>query len=179
MTPASIQKAKGPAEAATSPDRGSNYPHKEIQNVHSDTTAGEACAMPEASPILITVNPHDRLQLATTIEKLINILDDLEPDLDAEPGTWIEQVTCREHDTVADQDLEEQHDREWDPADDGLADSDAMHSEEFSIAYLGFRGDGRREAEALLATHQLASGEALRFPCGADIPVAYSVQVVA
>jgi hypothetical protein len=196
------------------------------------TSGGEA--LPEASPILITVNPRDRLQLATTIERLVNLLDDmdgdpdlepylaglhmgghtddregdeacyagdadLEPslgwtssghfgkemplifgpdleadDIDDEPGTWIEQITCREHDTVADENLEEQHDREMDPAEDGLADNDAMHSEDLCFAGLRFNGEGQRDAEALLASH-----EALRFASGADVPVSYSVEVVA
>lgn len=43
--------------------------------------AGEA--MPAA--INLTLNPHDRLQLSTTIEQLINMLDDLDPDADLEP----------------------------------------------------------------------------------------------
>lgn len=38
------------------------------------------------SAISLTVNPHDRLQLSTTIEKLINMLDALAPDPDVEDG---------------------------------------------------------------------------------------------
>ncbi len=38
------------------------------------------------TPIIITVNPHDRLQLSTTIENLIAMLDDLSPDPDLEDG---------------------------------------------------------------------------------------------
>lgn len=37
------------------------------------------------STILLALNAHDRLQLATTIERLINLLDDLERDPDLEP----------------------------------------------------------------------------------------------
>lgn len=41
--------------------------------------------------ITLTLNPHDRLTLATTIERLINMLDDLEPDADLEPvNGWSE-----------------------------------------------------------------------------------------
>jgi len=36
--------------------------------------------------ITLTLNPHDRLTLATTIERLINLLDALEPDADLEPS---------------------------------------------------------------------------------------------
>lgn len=36
--------------------------------------------------ITLTLNPHDRLTLATTIERLINLLDDLAPDADLEPS---------------------------------------------------------------------------------------------
>lgn len=36
--------------------------------------------------ITLTLNPHDRTVLATTIERLINMLDDLEPDADLEPS---------------------------------------------------------------------------------------------
>jgi hypothetical protein len=36
------------------------------------------------STINLSVNTHDRLQLSTTIEQLINMLDDLEPDPDLE-----------------------------------------------------------------------------------------------
>lgn len=36
--------------------------------------------------ITLTLNPHDRLTLATTIERLINLLDDLAPDTDLEDG---------------------------------------------------------------------------------------------
>lgn len=42
--------------------------------------------------ITLTLNPHDRLTLATTIERLINMLDDLEPDEDLEPSLgWTER----------------------------------------------------------------------------------------
>lgn len=42
--------------------------------------------------ITLTLNPHDRTVLATTIERLINMLDDLEPDADLEPSLgWTER----------------------------------------------------------------------------------------
>jgi hypothetical protein len=228
-----FQIAKGPASVGALPDHGSNNPHKDIENVDTDITIERSGAMQDSGAVIVTVNPRDRLQLATTIENLINLLDDmdgdpdLEPylaglhmgghtddregddgygqdadrepslgwtangdlgkemppmfgpdleadDIDDEPGTWIEQATCREYDTVADENLEEQHDREEDPAERGIADDDAMHSEDLCFAGLRFDGEGQREADALLATH-----EALRFSCGADAPVVHSVQVSA
>lgn len=36
--------------------------------------------------IILSVNPRDRLTLATTIERLINLLDAMEPDVDLEEG---------------------------------------------------------------------------------------------
>ncbi|SMH36036.1 hypothetical protein [Mesorhizobium australicum] len=36
--------------------------------------------------IMLSVNPRDRLTIATTIERLINLLDVLEPDVDLEEG---------------------------------------------------------------------------------------------
>jgi hypothetical protein len=40
--------------------------------------------------ITLTLNPRDRLTLATTIERLINLLDHLEPDVDLEEGGDLE-----------------------------------------------------------------------------------------
>ena len=37
------------------------------------------------SAITLTLNPRDRLTLTTTIERLINLLDDLDGDPDLEP----------------------------------------------------------------------------------------------
>lgn len=36
------------------------------------------------SAIVLTLNPHNRLELSTTIERLINMLDDISPDPDLE-----------------------------------------------------------------------------------------------
>jgi hypothetical protein len=37
------------------------------------------------STITLTINDRNRLELSTTIERLLNMLDDLEPDADLEP----------------------------------------------------------------------------------------------
>lgn len=113
-----------------------------------------------------------REAVASLIEGLIDLLDASEPDLDAEPGTWIEQAIGREYETVVDENLEEQHDREEDPAEHGLADNDAMNSEELCFSGLRFDGKGRHAARALLATH-----EAFRFSAGAELPTRHVVNV--
>lgn len=38
------------------------------------------------TPIQIFINPADRLQLATTIQSLIDLMDSMEPDCDLEDG---------------------------------------------------------------------------------------------
>ncbi|MBZ9859726.1 hypothetical protein [Mesorhizobium sp. CA12] len=43
--------------------------------------------------IQLSLNPRDRLELSTTIENLINMLDALEPDPDLEPSVgWAENA---------------------------------------------------------------------------------------
>lgn len=111
-----------------------------------------------------------RARIEALVEQLIGLLDAMEPDIEAEPGTWIERQTCREHDTVADENLEEQHDREWDAAEHGIADADAVNSEEFCFTGFGFDGSGQRKAIALLHLH-----DAHRYASGADMPTVYSV----
>lgn len=44
------------------------------------------------STIVLKLNPHDRTVLATTIEKLIDLLDAIEPDADLEP--WLGAPEC-------------------------------------------------------------------------------------
>ena len=79
--------------------------------------------------ITLTLNPHDRLTLATTIERLINMLDDLEPDADLEPSLGWNLQGARATDT---DDREEECEDEGAQCDDegeldsGVADSGAL-----------------------------------------------------
>lgn len=112
------------------------------------------------SAITLTLNPRDRLTLSTTIERLINMLDELEPDADLEddadgepslgwtqrgPGALgsgriledLELDTADEESTATERhgmgfvasapdDSEDTHDREYDPAEMGIADGGGM-----------------------------------------------------
>jgi hypothetical protein len=82
----------------------------------------------EHGTIVITCRETNRLALATVIERLIDLLDATEPDADLEPDV----------------------DREFDPAEDGLADRDAIDSEDFYLSGLNFDGSGRRKAKRML-----------------------------
>lgn len=85
--------------------------------------------------ITLTLNPHDRLTLATTIERLINMLDDLDPDVDLEPSLgWTDSgpdalvKDCHQDDREEEcEDEGAQCDDEGEP-DYGIADYPALQA---------------------------------------------------
>lgn len=85
----------------------------------------------------LAVTPQMRITIATTIESLIALLDEIdgnpddEPDLDGEAGTWPEGHIARVLDKGDDENLEDgaddepsigRDDREHDPAEMGEPD---------------------------------------------------------
>jgi hypothetical protein len=53
--------------------------------------------------INLSVNSHDRLQISTTIEQLINMLDDLDGDPDFEPEETDQNGDESDHSRVEDE----------------------------------------------------------------------------
>lgn len=75
-------------------------------------------ALAEADGVLfLTLDGRDRVSLATTIERLINLLDDLEPDADLEPvNGWSETFGCGIVEAQATDDREGDDERDVDLA---------------------------------------------------------------
>ncbi|MBZ9683130.1 S24 family peptidase [Mesorhizobium sp. CO1-1-2] len=86
----------------------------------------------------MTLNPANRLELSTTIENLINMLDALEPDpdledgADAEPylagwsGTNDDREAVNEDGGDINDEPQDNDEREHDPAELGIADADGL-----------------------------------------------------
>lgn len=127
-----------------------------------------------SATITLTVNPRDRITLTTTIERLINLLDEMEPDPDLEP--WLgrpERINQgvglsgarddREHDTDTDEgdgDVDKEYSLGWTEKCSQGHDAAARLGypstrgcdvvDEIAPWEQMFTGDGTREAETML-----------------------------
>lgn len=66
-----------------------------------------------SGPIVITLTPGDRLQLATTIERLINLLDEVDGDCDFEPSLADFRMTGSAMDDREGDDGDDEHSHGW------------------------------------------------------------------
>lgn len=98
--------------------------------------------------------------IADAVEALLAVLDALDPDSDLEPDLGDPRCDDREadylhpHGGTADWEGTNEDGVEGDPhghTDHGIADRDALDSEEFCLGGLGFDGSGQIEANRLLA----------------------------
>lgn len=128
------------------------------------SVAGGAMAAPT---MFIELTPTTRVLIENVIEDLILLLDKVDDDENREPsfdfvvdGHHDEQEDENEHGGDiqdvphgdADEDDEDGHDREEDPAEAGLADMGALDLYRLeALARRYFDGSGQRLAQALLA----------------------------
>lgn len=97
----------------------------------------------------VEITPELRGLLEAIAAAAIDALDQIDGDADVEDG--------------ADPDLEDSHDREWDLAEHGFADQDALDAEDFmAVVHEDFDGDGHRIARNMLRQHARRTAARLR-----------------